>query len=88
MEGLADFFVFIFLLLIVMAVIWFILPFAIFGTKPRIDYGNKLADETNKLLSKIAGDLATQTELLRRIEALALAGEQGPVELVEEAPPD
>lgn len=87
MEGLAGFIEFVFLFLIVLAILWFILPFAIFGTKPRLDKGNSLAEETNDLLSKIGKELQEQTGLLRRIETLALAGEQGPLELIEEEAP-
>lgn len=71
----------IWLFLIFLAILWFVLPFAIFGTKRRIDAGNVL-------LTRIDIRLEEQTKILQRIEGLAKADERGPVTLVEEAPPE
>lgn len=88
MEILTDFTVLGVLLIYVLAVVWMILPFAVLGTKPRIDRGNELAGRTNELLSNISRLLLEQTEVLRRLEAFASAGEQKPEPLDQEPQPD
>ena len=74
------------LFLLVLTVLWVILPFAIFGTKPRIDQGNKLAHDTNYLLSEIGKELEKQTAILQRMEAIALGDEARLEELYGDAP--
>ena len=41
----------IFLFLLVLAILWFILPFAIFGIKPKLDKILEELDKTNRLLA-------------------------------------
>jgi hypothetical protein len=45
-----------------------------------------LADETNELLSKIGKQLVAQTELLERLDAMAMGNEPPPRKPIEEAP--
>lgn len=49
--GVIGFIVFVFL--VVLAILWFLLPFAIFGTKDLIEQQIKEQKETNKLLKLI-----------------------------------
>ena len=41
----------IFLFLLVLAILWFILPFAIFGIKPKLDKIIEELDKTNRFLA-------------------------------------
>ncbi|MDP3322664.1 MAG: hypothetical protein Q8S71_03855 [Hydrogenophaga sp.] len=41
--------------LVILAILWFLLPFAIFGTKDLIQQQIDLAKETNALLKKLNG---------------------------------
>ena len=86
MENLVELSTILLLFLIVVAMYGFILSFAIFGTKSRIDKGNKLADETNELLAWMGKELVKQTELLQRIEMLAQMDEPLPPDLAKETP--
>jgi hypothetical protein len=45
----------IILFLLILAILWFVLPFAVFGTKPKLD-------ETNKLLKEIVEHLNTANQ--------------------------
>jgi hypothetical protein len=67
------------ILLFVMAIVWFFLPFAIFGTKRRIDETNSRIDETNRWQERMWSELVAQTELLKSIDA----NEPSPLELTE-----
>ncbi len=58
MEGMGALFsgifgIVIFLFLLVLAILWFILPFAIFGIKPKLDMILQELDKTNKLLAAL-----------------------------------
>lgn len=68
MDSFGAFAILLLLLLVVLVVLWIFLPFAIFGTKERLDTGNSLAKKTNSLLLEVEKLLQEQTELLRQIE--------------------
>lgn len=58
MEGMGALFsgifgIVIFLFLLVLAILWFILPFAIFGIKPKLDMILQELDKTNTLLAAL-----------------------------------
>lgn len=44
--------------LVVLAILWFLLPFAIFGTKPKLDELLQETKRANDLLCKISSDIA------------------------------
>ena len=53
MESLAAIGVFAWLFLFVLAILWFFLPFAIFGTKPKLDALIAEQKKTNQLLAEV-----------------------------------
>lgn len=52
MESIGILFVPLVLLLLVLAVLWFFLPFAVFGIKDHLTKLIKLQEQTNKLLAE------------------------------------
>ena len=73
---------------------WITLPFGVFGTRSAVYRSNniaeeskKLIDETNDLLSRIGKQLVAQTELLERIESLAMGNEPPPRKPIEDTDP-
>ncbi len=50
------------LFLLCLAILWFILPFAIFGTKKRLDTLIEEAQKTNSLLAKIERNLSSTAD--------------------------
>jgi len=50
--------------LVILAILWFILPFAIFGTKKKLDLLIESSGETNRLLAKLAGENTESTTTL------------------------
>lgn len=80
--------------IIALLIAWIIMPFGVFGTRNAVWRSNKIAketktliDETNDLLSRIGKQLVAQTELLERIEAVAMGNEPPPRTPIEEPPP-
>ena len=57
MEALAGMGAFTILLLMVLWVLWFFLPFAVFGTKPRLDKLHAEQQATNDLLRQLIGEM-------------------------------
>ncbi len=43
--------------LIILAILWFLLPFAVFGTQPKIEKLIEEAKRTNALLEQIRADM-------------------------------
>jgi hypothetical protein len=43
--------------LLILAILWFCLPFAVFGTQPRLDELITQAKETNRLLTEIREEM-------------------------------
>jgi len=69
MEGMGAMFGGIFglviiIFLLILAILWFILPFAIFGIKPKLDKILEELDKTNRLLANFASasKLASSSE--------------------------
>ena len=63
-SGVGIFGLLIFLFLLVLAILWFFLPFAIFGTKDKLAALIAESRKTNLELSRIAAELsATRAEL-------------------------
>lgn len=56
--GTIGFIVILFLL--ILAVLWFFLPFAIFGTKEKLDNIKAEIENTNKILRVIANELSAR----------------------------
>ncbi|MGI2169509.1 hypothetical protein ACROAE_04845 [Shewanella sp. MF05960] len=54
--------VFITLFLFVLAILWFILPFAIFGTKNKLDELIEQTRQTNTLLTALRGEVSLLTD--------------------------
>jgi hypothetical protein len=52
--GLAGFMVIVWLVVLFAAVLWILLPFAVFGTKPKLDLIIAEARQTNALLKSLA----------------------------------
>ncbi|AZG34592.1 hypothetical protein [Shewanella psychromarinicola] len=53
---------FITLFLFVLAILWFILPFAIFGTKNKLDELIEQTRQTNTLLTALRGEVSLLTD--------------------------
>lgn len=47
----------LFVFLFVLVLLWFLLPFALFGTKPRLDRLIELAEQNNVLLKELVAEL-------------------------------
>ena len=60
-EILGSFTIIIVLFLVVLAILWFILPFAIFGTKDKLDELIRETKKTNDHLVRLRSDLNTFT---------------------------
>jgi hypothetical protein len=58
-QTLGGIYVFVVLFLVVLAILWFILPFAIFGTKSKLDALIVETKKTNTELEKLRGQLST-----------------------------
>ena len=48
-------------ILLVYAIVWLLLPFAVYGTKRRLDQMRKEQERTNDLLTRLVGDLTDYT---------------------------
>ena len=84
MEGLAGAFTAVWLFLFVLAVLWFILPFAIFGIKPKLDVVIVEMRVTNKLLKELTTQnrvLVEQQKLLMPRLGKALPSQEGEMKL-------
>lgn len=57
MEAFAGLGVFAFLFLLVLGILWTCLPFAVFGTKPRLDKLHAEQRSTNDLLRQLIGEM-------------------------------
>lgn len=66
--GLGILGIFIFIFLIVLGILWFILPFAVFGIKSRLELISSELSETRLLLSEIAKNTSTQSPNTQDIE--------------------
>ena len=55
---------FVITFMVILAILWFILPFAIFGTKSRLD-------EQTQVLRDLKKSIETQTDVLQRIAGSA-----------------
>ena len=51
-------YLFIFLFLVVLAILWFLLPFAVFGTKPKLDQLIAETKKTNAELERLREQMA------------------------------
>jgi hypothetical protein len=60
MEGLAHMLAIGYIFLLVLGILWFFLPFAVFGTKPKIDKLLEEAKRANELLAEIKDRLSKQ----------------------------
>ncbi len=60
MEAYAGFSVIVFIFLVILAILWFLLPFAIFGTKDLIRQQIKQSEETNRLLMELLNKLGSK----------------------------
>lgn len=58
MEALGGFYIFVALFLFVLAILWFLLPFAIFGTKDKLNELITESKKTNEHLFAIRSELA------------------------------
>ncbi len=63
-ETLGGLYIFVVLFLFGLAVLWFLLPFAIFGTKAKLDLLIIKTNRTNEILEKIREEISgpTRTE--------------------------
>lgn len=62
-SGVIGFLFFIFLLFA--AILWFLLPFAVFGTKGRLDQLIQTQQQTNRLLEQMQAESAALREALK-----------------------
>lgn len=58
MEALGGFYLIVVLFLFVLAILWFLLPFAIFGTKDKLSELIAENKKTNELLAALRSELA------------------------------
>lgn len=66
----------IFLFLFVLAILWFCLPFAIFGTKDKLSALISESQKTNAELSRISAELsAARSELVQMRQPPAVSGD-------------
>ena len=62
-ETLGGLYLFVVLFLLVLAVLWFFLPFAIFGTKDKLNELIREAKKTNEELEKLRAELSNPTRI-------------------------
>jgi len=68
------FFVLLILFLVVLAVLWFLLPFAVFGIKDRLDVLIRESQKTNELLRSLLANADTSKNI--DLEAIKHAARQ------------
>ena len=74
--GLGLFGVVLFFFLLVLAVLWFFLPFAIFGTKDKLSALIFEVQKTNAELARISTELShTRTQLASRVQQERIASD-------------
>lgn len=74
MEGLGIFGVILFFVLLLLAVLWCILPFAVFGIKDRIAQLSGAVHRSNELHQQILAELkANREEMARQLNTSRLA---------------
>jgi hypothetical protein len=84
MQGTTGAFTAVWLFLFVLTVLWFLLPFAIFGIKPKLDAVIVEMRVTNKLLKELTAQnrvLVEQQKLLMPRLGKALPGPDGEMKL-------
>jgi CBS domain containing-hemolysin-like protein len=57
MEALGGLYLIIVMFLLFLAILWVLMPFAIFGTKDKLDILIEQSKETNELLKKVIQNL-------------------------------
>ena len=62
-ETLGGLYLFVVLFLLVLAVLWFFLPFAIFGTKDKLNELIREAKKTNEELEKLRAELSNSNRI-------------------------
>jgi cytochrome b subunit of formate dehydrogenase len=73
-EGFAGLFAIGFLFLFVLAVLWFLMPFAIFGTKGKLNQLIVEARVTNRALRELVKEMTARRLNLKRRREPALQG--------------
>ena len=61
-DALGGFAIFVYIFLLIVAILWFFLPFAIFGLKSRLDALIASSNKTNAYLKAIRKDLKSLQE--------------------------
>jgi uncharacterized membrane protein len=72
--GFAGMIMFMTVIGFLLAVLWFFLPFAVFGTKPKIDAAIAEARRANEQLQAIAQEQAATRQAIEELNATLLRG--------------